>query len=320
MSVFFNRGHYIYSMRFLASIILLCLALSVIAQENPFELKHVEVERVDLKNENQIVENPFRLKRENIAIEQPTLDEEVNPFSIDKTREGLEVKKTLPIPIPVAKEVLKTEVGSPRAKIFISIVGVVLFSLLFIFFKKNYTEAFSALKNQKVSYQLFRNKGGSIVIEDVLIYGFSLLVFATITLRILEVFKKLDFTLTNWSLLFLGFVSFYLVKHFILNLLDYLFNVKQKMQYYGFSLQVFNKLIGFILFPLLIILLLVDDDWVKYIAYLSVVVVVVFILLRLFRLLLSNLSFILSHKFHFIIYLCVLEFSPIIILAKIMLR
>jgi len=114
----------------------------------------------------------------------------------------------------------------------------------------------------------------------------------------------------------LGVILLYLLRHFLLYALGYIFPISKEVNIYNFSIQVNNNLLGLVLIPLNLIVAFGPTSLSIAFIYISLITVVFFYVIRSVRGLLLAAPYIQKHIFHFFLYLCAFEIIPILLCMK----
>ena len=113
-----------------------------------------------------------------------------------------------------------------------------------------------------------------------------------------------------------GVMLFFIVKIGLILLLGSIFRVKDIAKLGIFFSFLFDRALGFFLFPLVIVLYFFAFNITAFVMLIVAIVFLVLLLLKLFWLWkIGTNAFGLSH-FYIFLYLCVLEISPILLLGK----
>lgn len=129
--------------------------------------------------------------------------------------------------------------------------------------------------------------------------------------------------LNFWLLMFYStlFVALlYTGKFIFLKLIGWLFNVSQATDMYIFIVFWVNKMLGILLLPFLVMLAFPYPDFHAVAITLSVILVVFLFLYRFFISYRPVRNEIKINKFHFFLYLCAFEITPLILIYKVLLN
>jgi Domain of unknown function (DUF4271) len=118
---------------------------------------------------------------------------------------------------------------------------------------------------------------------------------------------------------FVGVLAFFAVKHFFLYVLSTVFPLEKEIRLYNFIVMSAGILTGLILTPLNIFMAYSPAPLSTTFMYLGIASFVIIFLLRAFRGLFVGASYLTTHPFHFLLYLCTAEIAPLAVLAKLVL-
>jgi hypothetical protein len=108
----------------------------------------------------------------------------------------------------------------------------------------------------------------------------------------------------------------YNIKTFFCKLVGYIFMVREEFSEYIHNIHLFNKNIGLLLFPIVIVFPYINDFFKPFVFYLGISVVILMLVLRTFR----GIQIIMRKgvsTFYLILYLCAVEILPVLLLVKI---
>ena len=125
-----------------------------------------------------------------------------------------------------------------------------------------------------------------------------------------------DFT-WPWYYFIGGAFGVYMVRHIVLWILGSFFPVHRETSQFSFVIMQFNLFIGLILFGLNWLLAFGMTELSKPLIFIGLSAVVLLYLIRQFRGLLLSARIVSHYKFHFFLYLCAVEFAPILMLYKV---
>ena len=114
----------------------------------------------------------------------------------------------------------------------------------------------------------------------------------------------------------LGVVSVYLVKIAVVRILAFIFKAENEAAGYIFYILLFNQLLGIVLLPVVMGLTFIRnfDPW--YLVYCGLIIFSIFFIYRILRGVLLGLSKPGISRFYLFLYLCTLEFLPVIFVIK----
>ena len=114
-----------------------------------------------------------------------------------------------------------------------------------------------------------------------------------------------------------GAFGIYMIRHIVLMTLGSFFPVHRETSQFSFVIMQFNLFIGLILFGLNWLLAFGITELSKPLIFIGLSTVVLLYLIRQFRGLLLGARIVSHYKFHFFLYLCAVEFAPILMLYKV---
>ncbi len=165
-----------------------------------------------------------------------------------------------------------------------------------------------------------QNAKGSSLVPYLLLYGLYFLSMGTFIFLVLNYFTENKyFNTTYFFASILAVTGIYALKHFVLYFIGRVFPVAKEMEQYSFTVMVFSILLGIFLVPVTAILMNSEGAMASFVIYMTVGILVVVLLFRVLRSLFLASKYISFHKFHFFMYLCTVEITPVLILLKIVL-
>ncbi len=146
----------------------------------------------------------------------------------------------------------------------------------------------------------------------------NLLTFLLLAINLTLIIAKLLDLIDLWPIIFVFFiiVIFYLLKIILIKLLGLLFKVNDIAKLVVFFSLLFDKMFGFILFPLVVVIYFFSFDITSIILVISFILFTALLALKLFWLWeIGANSFGISQVYIFL-YLCILEIFPLLLLGK----
>lgn len=107
----------------------------------------------------------------------------------------------------------------------------------------------------------------------------------------------------------------FLFKHVMLGVVAWLYPVGTEVRRYGFLIIIFNCVLGLFLVPFNF-LIAFARDFEPFLVFWTLGVAVVFYGYRMLRASAIGLKFLATDQFHFLLYLCVVEIAPVLLLVK----
>jgi hypothetical protein len=191
-------------------------------------------------------------------------------------------------------------------------------TLLFIFFRTLLYKTYTALFNDNLLSQLYRERKSGAIGQFVLSYLLFFMSAALFLSLAAAHFGQLtDLSLWARFVLLLGVVGgAYLLKHTVLALLGYIFPVEKEVSMYSFTVMIFAIAMGIVLMFGSVLLAYAQESWRIWVIYGTGGALLLLLLLRSARGLFIGGRFIFNYKFHFISYLCAVELGPTLCLIK----
>jgi hypothetical protein len=190
-------------------------------------------------------------------------------------------------------------------------ISFLLIALLKSFYWKHAKLLFMGIFAQRYANQYLREENA--FTERVSFITF-LLMSINISLIILKLIPKIS-VLETFSLIF-GVMLFFIIKIGLILLLGSIFRVKDIAKLGIFFSFLFDRVLGFFLFPLVIVLYFFTFNITPFVMLIVAIVFIVLLLLKLFWLWkIGTNAFGFSH-FYIFLYLCTLEISPLLLLGK----
>lgn len=122
------------------------------------------------------------------------------------------------------------------------------------------------------------------------------------------------------SLLVVLVIIIYLCKYLFINFTGWAFNINPTTDQYNFNVFLVNKVIGMLLLPFVVGFAFLNSSWDVPLTICSVFVLVALLLNRYIRSWNIFAPFFLNSRFHFFMYLCAFEISPMAVLMKLVIR
>lgn len=177
------------------------------------------------------------------------------------------------------------------------------------------SQIFRALNNNNFLDLLFRKRNqNNNIIYSVLYVLFFLNIGTFIYLVLARYYQMSGAILLIYATL--GVTGVYLVKHFILLGIGWVFNIQRVMNAYSFAIIIFNLVLGIVFLPINYFVAFASDTTSNIFIYIGLIAIVLFLLARSFRSVMMSWPLASRSKFHFILYLCTVELIPILVLWK----
>ena len=240
-----------------------------------------------------------------------------NPFDVKKEPNRENSKPTPPIEIQRNVNSGDQVISRPLK------IGILLASIIFFVLVRNMNlKAFSQIGQGFLSnLKLIEYKNSVNGLFNAQIGLFYLFFFINIAYFFYLCIEKNVITIPElggspFFMIFIFFVGVYMVKYIVLIIIEYALSIRRAIGHHLFSVSIHNVILGFLLFIVNSFFAFTGEGLSSIIFYLGIGLVVIFYLIRQvkgFQYLseMRHFSF-----FHFFIYLCSCEISPLLLLAK----
>lgn len=269
------------------------LALPLLSQvsSNPFDLQ------------GRVTDNPSLA---NQAQETPS-DALANPFDLIQENKITPVVKKQP-PIPSKKQFL----------LFLTLFNLLFFSFIATLLRSYQQKVIQAFVTPNFLNQLYREREIGVIAPFLIMYAFFLFNTAFFALQTLgNPFQNPQASsLLTLAYYFAGLGSFLLGKHLLLWLTGQIFPLREVLARYSFTIMIYYILIGFFLTAANLFLSYGADWLAKITPVLSLAVIALILTFRQIRSFILTFRLFTQHKFHFLLYICSVEFVPFILLIK----
>ncbi len=207
--------------------------------------------------------------------------------------------------------------------LFYYLAGILFFyALVRIIFYKYISNLLSlffriTMRQQQVKEQLLQTPLASLLMNILfVVVGGTYLAFLS---KYYHFNTQLNFwVLMLYSISFIALI--YLGKFIFLKLIGWLFNVSQATDMYIFIVFWVNKILGILLLPFIIMLAFPYPDFHAVVITLSLILVGFLFLYRFFISYRPVRNEIKVNKFHFFLYLCAFEITPLVLIYKVLLN
>ncbi|MFT4760450.1 MAG: hypothetical protein ACI9XO_002060 [Paraglaciecola sp.] len=278
---------------------------------NPFEivprLDPVIQKAIEKKKATGAPNNPFDIVRSGTVVRRTA----ASTKTVTPIAKVEEVKQSAPV--------LLGEDKSYRRFLFITIlVMMIVLTFIFTLLRSIIGKAWQGFLNANILNQLFREWSLVTYIPYLILYGLFILNAGIFTLLLTKYFNIPVANSHIGSLLLCsgGIASFFLMRHALLNLTGYVFPVEKETGTYSFSLTILNIIIGLLLVPMILFIAYSPESLAKILIPIFLIILLGMYLYLLLRGLLIANRYVLLHKFHFLLYICAVEVTPLIIVVK----
>lgn len=189
------------------------------------------------------------------------------------------------------------------------VYGRLLYSIWFSSF--SYQNASKVYKEQSIVQKRF-----GVGLDFLYLVNASLFIYLLNRFFAPGIFKGEDILFVLQTFLFLCFLVF--IRIFVMRLTAYIFERSELFREFLYHFFIFNKVLGMVLIPFLITIPYTHGNLQEILVYTGVSVVLAIHLFRLFRVAVFVLKNVVLF-FYLILYLCILEILPVLVVVKLLL-
>ncbi|MCB0631995.1 MAG: DUF4271 domain-containing protein [Lewinella sp.] len=199
----------------------------------------------------------------------------------------------------------------------------ILLAILVTLYRPYFAKVFQSISNDNMLSQTYREYERGQVIPYLALYS---MFFINAGILLFLLVKRVFQVPLNYSngLLLLGCVGAvilaFLLKHFLLSFISSIFPVEKEVKLYNFTIMIFSIFLGIGFMAGNVALGLASEGLLSYLMIGLGVFVGLVYLLRSFRGLLIGSRFIPLYIFHFLLYICTVEFAPVALVAKLIMN
>jgi hypothetical protein len=189
------------------------------------------------------------------------------------------------------------------------VYGKLLYSVWFSSF--SYQNASKVYKEQSIVQKRF-----GVGLDFLYLVNASLFIYLLNRFFAPAIFKADDIVFVLLAFLFLAFLVF--IRIFVMRLTAYIFERSGLFLEFLYHFFIFNKVLGMVLIPFLIAIPYTQGELQKILIYTGISIVFAIHLFRLFRVAVYVLKNVVLF-FYLILYLCILEILPVLVVIKLLL-
>lgn len=197
---------------------------------------------------------------------------------------------------------------------------LVYFTLLWVQYTRQLKENITVITNMNLAQQIYRDREFSAGIFSALILLNFVLVFAIFIYQLLT-FVGFSYFIGNIYLDIAVCAVFIPVIYFIRTLvywmLSMIYPFKTEIKFFRFNTRVLLQMTGICMLPLVILIATTHAPLSDWAIYITVGLLIFVYILRIIKGMNIGGGFARFHFFYFLLYLCVLEIAPLLILIKI---
>lgn len=271
--------------------------------------------------------NPFELTPRLGTLQTPIENTAVQPGSSNPFDLVAPTKET-PTPQKKVTRAAKprkviSEGSAYRRFLFISLIStLLLFTLLMTFFRPFFQKVYIAFTNPNMFNQVFRERESIGILPFMFLYTLFFL-NAGLFLYLLLHYYKIPVASTHllgWLYCVGGVTGAFFIKHLTLNIIGVIFPIQKEVRSYNFLIIVFSIVISVILVPVNVLLAYGPHNLTLPLLYFALGTLGLTYLFRYLRSLIIANRFAEFHKFHFLLYICTVEITPVLFLVKLVLN
>lgn len=296
---------------------------------NPFDLQHrVSKTQQSTTTVDTSQVNPFDIEAREAETTADPISTETdlktqNPFDVQKSKSGLapaKEKTTAEITLPSSPKTKSPEDTKSGFLFWSILIMVIILALLFTLYRSLISKVYRAFINENLLKLLHREQGGIVSIPYIFLYVLFFISAGTFIFQLGWYKRVFTFELINLIYCVLGVSGFFVLKHFLLKIIEVIFPVSKEIRLYSFTIVIFSIILGIILTPFNVFIAFAQDSLTFSGIIGALIAAVLVYLFRALRGIFIGSKFLAFHKFHFFMYICTVEIAPVLILVKILLN
>lgn len=239
----------------------------------------------------------------------------VNPFDV---RQGASVN-TYSVPSNPTRRINNGSGQKGKRNLVIGIISflsLILMAFTISLNQDRVQKLFQSLYNTSSLKTLHRGTKGLFESQYILFYLIFIINMSLFALLVIPILASSIVDVKWWYAPCVIF-GVYLMRHFIMALLSFIFPMDSVADLHNYNIGVHNMMLGMIILPIVIGIQFGPDAFQSIMIYVGLFVVVVFYLFRQIKGLLFALGMRDFNLMYFFIYLCALEISPILVSLKV---
>lgn len=298
-------------------------SISIVNPEAGFYKKKTEKKIVKLESKSQASNKPhyYSLLDATYKVKKETKEAfgELKPVPIIKLNKK-EVSYTQTINGVISYSPASNGVFKATDSMLGLVIGFVLFFLyLRTVFGKQIKQFYTSAFNRVRAVNVFEERGIITGRVSFVLNIFYFFVFGLLGMHVMDYTGYVIRGVNPLGLFFIitaGIISLYIVKYIFGRILGHLLKFNEYTIAYFFHSFIFNKTYAIFIFPVLLIIPYIDNEWALLLLKGSVILYGIFYVLRTLRILLLSIQINIS-IFYLFLYLCALEIVPILVIVKI---
>jgi hypothetical protein len=180
-------------------------------------------------------------------------------------------------------------------------------------------QLFQSVFNKKIANRLFRERTTTFFNSSFLLDTFFTFITGIFIFQVVNHFSEFTPTegLVYCGLFVFVFLMYLVVKFSLYRISGTIFETYSETQEYLFHAKTGNRVMGIILFPIVLFLFIVDGDFAEYLIYSGIVLMVILNIINILRGMIIIAQKVFS-VYYMILYLCTLEILPLLLVWKIL--
>ena len=264
-----------------------------------------------------------------IVPEVPILQKSDNPFDILRSSDAASVptsstetaQKATQQPSATMPSLLEPSVYSNNFLFWVFLVSLILMAFVIANARSAIINAYAAISSDSALRQIYKEPMGWGSVAYLALYVLFWLNLAILIFLLLShygVSTKYG-KLTTFMTCLGGVGLIYMTRHSVLYIVSKVFPIEKEVRTYNFIILTVGILLGLVLMPLNVFIAYAPNSLTQLFIYAAYAAILLAYLVRSLRGLTVASPFLVDNKFHFLLYLCTVEFAPLLILVKLVL-
>lgn len=241
-----------------------------------------------------------------------------NPFEVDhvpiRKRKISQVERKSRKGVPVSLVDSRSE--SNLFIFWLSLLSLLLLAIVLNTQRGTLLKLFKSLTNENILKLNNREEKGGTSGSYYILYIVYFVNIASFLYLGLKYYSHIEAGFLQWLYIFLGVFGLYMTRHIAMFILGTFFPVEKESKLYNFTIIVFNLSLGIFLIPVNLLLAFGPEGIINGVLYFALVIIGILLLLRILRGFFISIPYLTSNTFHFLLYLCAFEISPILLILK----
>ncbi len=264
-----------------------------------------------------------------IVPEVPMLQKSDNPFDILRSSDAASVhtsstdttQKAVQQPSAIMPSLLEPSVYSKNFLFWVFLVSLILMAFVVANARAAIVNAYAAISSDSALRQIYKEPMGWGSVAYLALYVLFWLNLAILVYLLLAHFgvSSQYGKLTTFMTCLGGVSLIYMIRHSVLYVISKVFPIEKEVRTYNFIILTVGILLGLLLMPLNIFIAYAPGSLTQLFIYAAYAAILLAYLVRSLRGLTVASPFLIGNKFHFLLYLCTVEFAPLLILIKLVL-